>query len=214
MKNVRLTLLLAACSLTFGAAPVAADHPPRPVKTETEARALAKHWANDAKLVGVAIGEVKSIRLVYAVDLVDADEPDQHANHLFIRKDDGFAALIYPAHNAPKLNREHQLGLDGLAGMGGMTGSGDASQTGRRVNSDVEARRHVETWLRSKGLGEQFGLEDVTSMNRVFVVDLYERKTHRLANQAIVRGVDGYVALVRPLKGGGRELPTLSGVRK
>lgn len=214
MKIIRSSALAAILLLSAIALPVSADHPPRPVKTEADALALARHWASDAKLAGLTVGEVKSIRLVYAVDLVESDEPEQHANHLFIRKDDGFVALIYPAHDAPKLNREHRLGLDGLSGMAGMTGTSGATQAGARIGSDIEARRHVDGWLRSNGLGDQFALEDVTSMNNVYVVDLYERKAHKLVNQAIVRGVDGYVALVRPLKGAGSNLPTLSGIRK
>ena len=210
--SIRTALTTLALALSFTVTPVTADHPAKPVRTDAEAQSLARHWISDAKLAGLSIGEVKSLRLVYAVDLVESDEPDEHANHLFIRKDDGFAALIYPAHDAPRLNREHRLGLDGLTGMAGMTGTGSAAQSGTRVGSDVEARRHVNGWLTRNGLGDQFSLEDVTSMNNVFVVDLYERKAHKLVNQAIVRGVDGYVALVRPLKG--LDLPTLSAIRK
>ena len=179
-----------------------ADHPKRPVKSATDALSLAKHWAAEAKMVGFSVGEVKTLSLLYAVDIVDADEPDLHANHLIIRKEDGFAVLVYPAHDAPKLSREHRLGLDGLAGMSGMTGVSSAKQAKASsvVQNDVEARRHVDSWLNNNGMEGLYSLEDVTSMNNVYVVDLYERKAHRLVNQAIVRGVDGYVSVVRDIK--------------
>lgn len=196
--------LLAASVIAFALliSPSFADHPKRPVKSAAEAKALAKHWAGEAKLVGFALGDVKNLALIYAVDLVEEDEPDQHANHLIIRKEDGFSVLVYPAHDAPKLNREHRLGLDGLSGMSGMTGVSNAIQArpGSIINNDVEARRHVDNWLKENGLSGAYSLEDVTSMNNVYVVDLYERKAHRLMNQAIVRGVDGYVSVVRDLK--------------
>lgn len=193
-----------------------AEHPARPVKSAEQALTLAKHWADDAKMVGLKIGQVKALSLVYAVDLVETDEPSIHANHLIIRKDDGFSALVYPAHDAPKLNREHRLGLDGLSGMAGMTGMSGATQSksGNPIGSDVEARRHVDRWLQSNNAGEMFELEDVVSMNNVYLVDLFERKTHKVVNQAIVRTVDGYVSLVRSIKLPGRELPAYSVIRK
>jgi len=218
MKKLNILLisavLLIGSVLGSGIPNAFADHPARPVKTEAEAMKLARHWADDAKLVGLTLGEIKALRLAYVVDLVEADEPELHANHLFIRKEDGFVALIYPAHNAPKLNREHQLGLEGLAGMAGMSGMSGASQAkpGTRINNDRDARKQVGEWLRSNGIEEEFSLEDVTSMNNVFVVDLYQRKAHKMVNQAVVRGVDGYVALIRPVKGM-PTLPTLSNLK-
>lgn len=213
------TLLITALALNLFQATAFADHPARPVKTSEQAMAVAKLWANEAKLVDQKLGAAKTYSLVYAVDLLEIDEPEIHANHLIIRKDDGFAALVYPAHDAPKLNREHRLGLDGLSGMAGMVGMGGAAQakSGAQLGSDVEARRHVDAWLKSNGADGMFELEDVVSMNQVFLVDLYDRKAHKLVNQAIVRAIDGYVSLVRPVKLPGRELkelPAYPAIRK
>jgi hypothetical protein len=177
-----------------------------PIKSTTAAKELAQSWLKATSIVGLQVGPAKNLALVYFVDLLESDDPSLHTNHLVIRKEDGFASLIYPAHDAPKLSHEQRLGLDGLAGMSGMSGMSGSTQRktskggSLAVATDVDARRGVEAWLWMNGFQDEYKLEDVTSMNNVFVVDLYEKKQHRLVNQAILRGVDGYVTLVRPVK--------------
>lgn len=207
--------LLLALSLALAAATVRAEHPPKVVETPQQALALAKHWIADARIAGVSVGEVKTLSLVYAIDVAETDDSELHANHLIIRKDDGFSTLVYPAHDAPKLSREHRLGLEGLVGMSGMTGmSGARQKPGARIGSDVEARRHVAEWLDVNGLGGRFALEDVTSMNYLYIVDLHDPKSHKVVNQAIVRGVDGYVSLVRKAGADKQALPNFSPARR
>ncbi len=177
-----------------------------PVTSSAAAKELAQSWLKNTSVVGLQVGPAKNLALVYFIDLLESDDPSLHTNHLVIRKEDGFASLVYPAHDAPKLSHEQRLGLDGLAGMSGMSGmSGSTQRKNSRggslaVATDVDAKRGVEAWLWMNGFQDEYRLEDVTSMNNVFVVDLYEKKQHRLVNQAILRGVDGYVTLVRPVK--------------
>ena len=194
-------LFFTLTSLFVVATTARAETPSKPVLTVEEARQIADKWAQTTNLAGLRLGDIKMTSLVYVADLIENDDPSIHANHLVIRREDGFAALIYPAHNAPRLDREHRLGLDGLAGMSGMTGMTGARQSmrGSPVENDVQARQHLQRWLSANG-ADGYTLEDVVSMNAVFLIDMADRKTGKLLNQGIVRGTDGYVSMVRPIK--------------
>lgn len=223
--SLRIAPFAFALALAAAAAspPARAEHPAKPVATSAQALELARHWTADARLAGVKVGEARSVGLVYTVDLAEDDgvgEPVLHANHLVVRKDDGFVALVYPAHDAPALNREHRLGLEGLAGMSGMTGMGGAAQPYRRlsVNTEAEARRNVEDWLQTNGLGGRFRIAEATRVHRIFLVDLDDARpaggARTPSNQAVVRAVDGYVSLVRALGPTVPSLPNFSAARR
>lgn len=166
-----------------------------------QARQHAQQWLEQTKIAGLSIGEIKSLGLVYIVDLIENDAASVHSNHLILRKEDGFSALVYPAHSSQELSTEQQFGMDGLTGMSGMTGMSGANQRkgNHAVKTDADARRGIEAWLWMNSLQDDFLLEDITSMHGLYLVDLYDKKTKKLANQAFVRAVDGYIALVRPL---------------
>lgn len=218
MKLLRSCLALAFLAVVpgFSPPPARADNPQQAVISAEEAKTIAQKWASETKLAGLQLGEVKTFSLVFTVDLIEEGEPDVHSNHLIIRKDDGFASLVYPAHDAPKLSHQHRLGLEGLSGMTGMTGMSGATQNKRTqaIRHDGEARRHVAAWLKSNGVGGHYTLEDVVSMNGVFLVDLHDPKTHKLLNQAVARGIDGYVSLIRPTKEVQSSLPNFSPTRR
>lgn len=175
-----------------------------PVETTEQAGKVAEEWIKTSGIVGVRVQDMRSSQLLFIAGLHEANDPEVHANQLLIRKEDGFAALVFPAHDNPAASPAQRLGMEGLTGMAGMSGTRRTQQQmgkGARpapIRNIRDARRRLDAWLKMNGLHiMQSG--KVTAIEGIYVAELQDRDK-KLANEAVLRRVDGYITLVKPVK--------------
>jgi hypothetical protein len=196
-KLMKLVCCLAVLALS---SPSWAD----PVTNADQARKLADEWIKASGIAGVAVHDMTTSSLLFIAGLHEVNDQQVHVNQLLIRKDDGFAALVVPAHDNPAASPSQRLGMEGLSGMSGMSGTRRSQQQmgkGSRptpVRSAAEAKRRLESWLAMNNLSLlQAG--KVTPVEGIYIAELHD-PDKKVVNEAVLRRVDGYITLVRPVK--------------
>lgn len=214
--------------------PPAADAPKRmgylinqrPLPTQKDAREYAEGWLMAAGLGNTVVGKLRAAGGLYVVDLLPKSGGKTLTNQLLLRKQDGYAVLVYPAGTPPAPEkvaekaapadpqREAALrnAMAGMAGMSGMSGTRGLyggspdpaiaptfSTADFLIRTPAEASTAARLWLFQNGL-KNLKVGAVKEQGGVYVGQVLARETGEQRNQFVIRRADGFIAMVNPVK--------------
>lgn len=227
-----------AQTTTAPAAPAAAEKPPaaetprqlgylinpRALPTQKDARDYAEGWLMAAGLGDTVVGKLRTTGGLYVVDLHSRSGGKAMTNQLLLRKQDGYAVLVYPAGKAAEKVAEKAAPADpqreaairnamaGMSGMSGMSGtrglyggSGDASIAPTfsvadfLIRTPSEANTAARLWLFQNGL-KHLRVGAIKEQGGVYIGQVLGENAGGVRNQFVIRRADGYIAMVNPVK--------------
>ena len=154
----------------------------RPIKSSQEALAYVGEWLAASGLSALEAGKVQQENPFFLIELLNTREQRKVQNQLLIRKQDGMATLVYPAHGAIQANNNPHT---------------PHNTTHFAISTAKEAQRGLDAWLWINGQ-TQLHAKAPKDMGGFFIADIVNEKGVK-KNQAIVRKSDGFVQLINPI---------------
>jgi hypothetical protein len=193
----------------------------RSLPTQKDAREYAEGWLMAAGLTDTVVGKLRPAGGLYVVDLHPKSGGKTLTNQLLLRKQDGYAVLVYPAGKPPEKSAEKSASADpqreaalrnAMAGMAGMSGTrgiyGGSADPGIAptfstadflIRTPAEAGTAARLWLFQNGL-KNLKVGAIKEQGGVYVGQVLARENGEQRNQFVIRRADGFIAMVNPVK--------------
>lgn len=196
----------------------------RALSNAKDAAGYAEGWLRAAGMGDTVLGKTRTVGGLYVVDLHAKAGGKALSNQLLLRKQDGYAVLVYPAAKSgdppaekaatPDPAREAAIrnAMAGMAGMSGMSGArgiygGNADPNLAAtfktedflIRTPAEAGTAAKLWLFQNGV-KNVKVGAIKEQGGIYVGQILAKDSGESRNQFVLRRADGFIAMVNPIK--------------